>query len=248
MFHWRPLAFVIALWAVLAALAFALPAGAATSPRVWSSSNPQSAHQVGNSELNFKDFGLQGPQTLFIDKNGSWGVTTDQPAGNTRVLTYPSLQTLEYLPISKIQALHAHYNVTFPAKGDYETAFDIWVQDSGNPHGWGNDTEVMLWVNNHGQRPAGSIVGSATTEYDQQFTVWLRGAKDTGDSTITMVLNNGQTAGTMHIMSVFRWLAANGYITSNAADLDVEFGWEVCSTGGVPETFLSHYALTRTLR
>jgi hypothetical protein len=42
---------------------------------------------------------------------------------------------------------------------------------------------------------------------------------------------------TVHIIATLRWLQRNGYVSAGAAIGQVDFGWEICSTGGEPETF-----------
>ena len=39
-------------------------------------------------------------------------------------------------------------------------------------------------------------------------------------------------SGETHILSGIRWLQAHGYAPSNATLTNVQFGWEIASTGG----------------
>ena len=56
-----------------------------------------------------------------------------------------------------------------PAKGNYiaEAAYDIWLNN------W--DTELMIWVDNHGQVPAGKVVGTYTI-YGEKWQLWQDGS------------------------------------------------------------------------
>jgi hypothetical protein len=219
------------------------------SPHAWSSANPQAVHGFSDTVyVRNNVFTVEGPQTVWADSRNSFGITTRQPRGNTAVLSYPSRQDLEYIKISRLRALRANFRVNMPKRGDYETAFDIWVQPNGDPQDWNNNVEVMIWVNNHGQTPAGNITDHAVTQYGQKFTLWRDGGKDKPNTTYSLVLDHPQKHGTMHILSVFRWMESHGYFPASSGLNDVEFGWEVCSTGGVTETFSAHYALHQRLR
>jgi hypothetical protein len=221
------------------ALAMAIPAGA------WTSTVHDASHDYGDSTINQKVFDDRIHQQIWATSASHFGVIATAPKGNVAVLSYPSRQDLEYLtPATKLKALRASYDFSVPKLGDYEAAFDIWVQPNGQRTNWDHDAELMIWTDNHGQRPAGQVVGHAVTQYAQSFTVWLDGSKGKGDSIVTLVQDHGTAKGTMHILSVFRWLWDHGYFPRGSALLDVEYGWEICSTAGVAESFtMNSYAL-----
>ena len=42
-----------------------------------------------------------------------------------------------------------------------------------------------------------------------------------------------------------QWLEANGYLAANSTFTAISAGWEICSTGGLNETFqMSNYSVT----
>ena len=58
-------------------------------------------------------------------------------------------------------------------------------------------------------------------------------------------LSASEQSGTVDILAMLRDLQARGLASSGAAISQVDFGFEICSTGGVPETFsVSNYSLT----
>ena len=76
------------------------------------------------------------------------------------MLTYPSVQ-LNYngtkgYPLSTFTTMTSSYTETMNAVSgtDAEAAYDIWIN--------GLNKEVMVWVDNHGQTPAGSKVATTT--------------------------------------------------------------------------------------
>jgi Glycosyl hydrolase family 12 len=182
-----------------------------------------------------------GIQTVSAYGPADWSVTSDQAAGNTGVLTYPDVSQVFTLsndtdpPISGFSAITSSFTEAMNATAgtDSEAAYDIWLDDGNGPN------EIMIWVDNHGQTPAGddkgSIVIGGTT-----YELW------NGGDTISFVMSNEQS-GTVNILAVLNWLQSNGYVSSTADLGQVDFGWEICSTGGVSETFtISSYTLEDT--
>jgi hypothetical protein len=50
--------------------------------------------------------------------------------------------------------------------------------------------------------------------------------------------------GTVHILTMLRWLVRHHYESGTTALGQVDFGWEICSTGGKAETFkVTNYTL-----
>ena len=63
--------------------------------------------------------------------------------------------------ISSLQSVTSTFAETSPGTGIYEDAYDIWlngIADSGS-------TEVMIWTENHGQVPSGSVQGTVTIDW-----------------------------------------------------------------------------------
>ena len=76
------------------------------------------------------------------------------------MLTYPHTRScsrrkvLELRqPVSKFHAIRGHYAVQVPKRGDWEVAYDIWLDD------W--NIEVMIWLVNHGRTLAGDPTGAS---------------------------------------------------------------------------------------
>lgn len=174
-----------------------------------------------------------GAQTLWADSSNHWGVIANMPKGNQSVLTYPDTQKLYTVeghgaptPLSKFKAIQGHYAVQVPKRGDWEVAYDIWLDD------W--NIEVMIWLVNHGQTPAGDPIGKAHY-YGQNFTVWRDSSKE---PPYTLVLDHNQYGGTVHILSALHALRVMGVVKASQWSIDdIELGEEICSTGGIPEAF-----------
>ena len=166
---------------------------------------------------------------------GTWAVTATQPAGNTAVNGYPDLQQVMTLSdntgplISSFRYLHSRFSVAQPDQpgDDYEAAYDIWLD---NPACSSCHNEIMVWTDNYGQTPAGNVTAHATV-YGVPMTVWA----DT--NTVSFVYDTPVASGTVHIIELMDWLISHKYIPADTGFGLVDFGWEICSTHGVSETF-----------
>ena len=220
----------VAALAAVAGPAVAGPAAAAVAgipPHPNSeSSAPFAAWDNGGFSLaNDKWNPSAGPQTMWVDSYGDWGVQSDQAAGNTAVETYPCVkEDFGNAPVSSFHLIRNGFNESMPhvAGLDAEAADDVWLDNYG--------IEVMIWVDNHGQTPAGQIIGQVTI-FGQSFTVWF------GGGTFTFALDGNETSGVTHILASLQWLMRRGYVSGGATLTQVDFGWEIASTGGRPQDF-----------
>jgi len=171
-----------------------------------------------------------------------WYVTADQNGGGgcggCAVEAYESAQwNYNDVAYSAIRELTSSFRETMPTGSltknhfDAEAAYDVFLH--------GSDTdEVMVWVDNQGQTPAGSLYGVAKIG-GQRFRVYVSGG------TKSFVLTRNETSGTVNYLAVLTWLHDRGMLTSSDTIWQFNFGWEICDTGGVPRTFTVH-SLTLT--
>jgi hypothetical protein len=188
-------------------------------------------------------------QTLTATGPGSWKVSANMPATNTAVVSYPDTQQIYTTsnntsePLSNFSSITSSYAESGPAGShdDYEAAYDIWLTGAS-----GNVQEIMIWVDNHGQRPAGSDVATATID-GSGYNIWSTSGAGAVGKTVSMVLDSNQSSGSLNILDDLNWLKSNGYVPAGNGLGQLDFGFEICSTGGVPETFaLSEYGIKAT--
>jgi hypothetical protein len=183
-------------------------------------------------------------QTLTAHSPGDWSVSANMPASNGAVVSYPDVQQLFTTvndtpdPLSSFKSITSSFNESGPGSGggdDYEAAYDIWA-GTGDQNG---TQEIMIWVDNHGQTPAGSQVGTTTID-GTAYDVWSSGK----DGTVSLVLASNETSGTVNVLADLNWLESNGYMPAGSGLNQIDFGWEICSTGGVAKTFtMNQYSL-----
>jgi hypothetical protein len=187
---------------------------------------------VFNNEWNA---GQAGPQTVWADSYHSWGVVSTQ-ADTTSVKTYPCVQAnFPGTPLTSLRRLTSSFAESMPpAAADYdaEAAYDLWLD--------GFRDEVMVWVDNHGQQPAGIVSGEAVLA-GQHFRVYRGSAH-----MVSLVLSGTHEAiGSVNLLLVLRWLVDNGYLRGTDSLTQVNFGWEIASTDQVPLGFTLHgYSLS----
>jgi hypothetical protein len=164
---------------------------------------------------------------------------SSQRAGNTEVLTGPSVQ-IPYnngngYPLSNFSSLSSSYaeNMHAVAGTDAEAAYDIWLN--------GLNKEVMFWVDDHGQAPSGSVVAT-TTFSGATWDLW-----QSGNGYWAFFRRGNASSGTVDLLAGLRFLESRGDLTGTDKLWQVNFGWEICSTAGAPETFtVSNYSVNST--
>ncbi len=164
-----------------------------------------------------------------------WNVTADQNGGGgcggCAVEAYVSAQWNynNKVRFSAIKELSSSFSETMPTGSlkknhfDAEAAFDMFLT--------GSDTdEVMVWVDNQGQSPAGKFDKIAKID-GQRFRVYVAGG------TKSFVLNHNETSGTVNYLAVLTWLHRQGMLKSADRVSQFNFGWEICDTDGKPQVF-----------
>jgi hypothetical protein len=184
-----------------------------------------------------------GPQTLTAYSPSKWSVTSNQRAGNTSVLTYPDVQQLvvrrngDARPLSSFSKVRSYYSETMPhnRRTIAQAAYDIWLDQTTGAN------EVMIWVDNVNRGTGGSQVMRHARFGGVRYTLLRYGGP--GGELIWSRNRNAQR-GRVPILAMLRWLVRNKFESRTTAIGQIDFGWEICSTGGVPETFrVNNYTL-----
>ena len=179
--------------------------------------------------------GYQVTQTLYACSYRNWYVVARLNGGSAAVKTYPDAQKNFSDPrISALKSVTSTFAETSPGTGIYEDAYDIWLNGIASP----GSTEVMVWTENHGQRPGGSVAGTATVG-GRSYTVWRKG------SYIAFVANTNFTSGTVNLLEFLTRVMAKGWMPGNSTLSAVDYGVELVSTDNVPATFgFSDFSVT----
>lgn len=214
----------------------AIPAAAATAATCTASNG--NACTFGNWIVFNNTWGpTPGTYTIHASSQSNWNVVANQNGGGgcggCAVEAYESAQwNYSGVPYSSIKALSSTFSETMPTGSrttngvDAEATYDMFIN--------GSDTdEVMVWVDNQGQTPAGSLDATATIG-GQQFKVYVAGG------TKSFVLTKNETSGTVHYFSILSWLHRHGMLAASDTLSQFNFGFEICDTGGKALTFTVH--------
>jgi hypothetical protein len=173
-----------------------------------------------------------GTQSLNACSHSNWYVVSDQPAPGqpaNSVKTYPNVQeNFSSIPVSQFSQLSSTFSETDPHVGDYEDAYDIWLNGIANS----TSNEVMIWNENYGQTPAGSDVGSVTLD-GHSWAVYTTSSH----SYTAFVASANFTSGTLDLLGFFKYLIGRGLLPGSTVVDQVDYGVEICSTGAEPATF-----------
>jgi hypothetical protein len=200
-------------------------------------------------------------QTLYAASPGQWHVIADYPAGNTSVRSYPNTyQQVDWVngrepKLASWRSAYSSWSETFRAhanKGTVaEAAYDIWLNN------W--DNEVMIQVDFAGDslRPRCDVNGDviATQKFGGTGGVPVQKWElcQFGDELIWQyATGTNHASGRVNVLAMLTWLETHGhgrYLPANSGLTAFSFGFEICSTGGVPETFpLTGFTLTAAKR
>ena len=176
-----------------------------------------------------------GPQRIWANSFHSWGVESKQPASSS-VKTYPCVQMNYQKPaltsFTKLTSTFAESMPVASADYDAEAAYDIWLD--------GNNVEVMIWLDNHGQTPAGNVLTHVKFG-NQEFTLWK-----SGPDMFSFVLGGqAETSGRVDLLSFLNWLLSHRFLSRSVTMTQVNFGWEIASTDGTLLDFsMQRYSLS----
>ncbi|MDB1089686.1 hypothetical protein PJ985_19195 [Streptomyces sp. ACA25] len=206
-------------------LALLLAVGLAASPAhaaSWSTDDRWGNWETGGYTLYNNIWGSgYGYQAMWANDHNSWGVWADHP--NTGgIKSYPNAKRVVNRPLNRINSLSSSYDVTVPAAGAYNTAYDIWDEHY--------DHEIMLWMNWHG--PVGPL-GSFQTRISLGGHTWDVHRGSNGHNHVYSFLRTGQsTAGSVNLLPILRWIADQGWMNHTDVIGDVQFGYEITSSAG----------------
>ncbi len=183
-----------------------------------------------------------GPESAYgcanSDDTVSFVVTSNQPKGNTAVLSYPAIQdNFDAKPLlSSFTTISATFAETSPHVGIYEVAWDCWFNDNAN--------EFMVWVDNENQVPAGNKVASNVALGGRAYDVWWSPGSGTSGY-VVFYANTTVTSGTVDLLQLFTYATAHGWLPPSSVVNQLSFGIEVGSTNGQDATWsIGDYSIT----
>ena len=193
-----------------------------------------------------------GPQTMCANRIGEWAVSSQQPdlaSDSGSVKTYPEAQrNYPDVPLTQFTSLTSDYSESMPtglARLDAEAAYDVWLGNTSAA-----TTEVMFWVDNAGQSEGGTLAQSNVSFGGRSWDLWCGGGTGANRCVngtyyvwalhgMTPQSHFGQPSGSVDLLAGIKKLISDGFFSADANHLmrQVNFGWEICSTGNQPGVF-----------
>jgi hypothetical protein len=173
-------------------------------------------------------------QTMSVCSHASWYVddTVPEPT-TTAVKTYPNVH-VDYInwstgvlpALSSFPSIVSSYAGQGAGVGVYNVAYDAWLNGVGSP----GSNEVMIWTENHGQRPAGAVVASSVSISGRKWDVWATSS----NLYVAFVPPHGRSypSGALDLKEFFNYLIQHGQLSSASTLGQIGYGVEVVSTGG----------------
>jgi len=192
-------------------------------------------------------------QKLYVVNPGDWYATANMPAGNTAVVSMPG-NTSNYgtvadtsTPLSDYSSIYSSFTETMnPGSGtSAEAAYDIWL-GQGNGSDWNNEVMIQHDIVNRGTCP---VSASAVFGGSGGVPVRTWHLCDNGGELIWQLAGRQVQSGKVNILAMLKWLVNHRYLPQNSGLWQIDYGFEICSTGGRNETFqVSSYSLVPILR
>lgn len=206
-------------------------------------------------------------QTMYSISPGNWWVEANFPTGNTAVESYPDSDAIYLSApplVSSFTYMHSSFaeNMNLNPNTSAEAAYDIWLngysnevmiwtdianrstagcRSLGNAVSFGGSNGVpkhlwdlwkcggseIIWELN---QPSLSLCN--TWSHRKDDPEFPHENVDVGTPAVY-----GITRGSVDVLAMLTWLMNNGYLASDSTLSQLEYGFEISSTGGVNERF-----------
>ena len=186
-------------------------------------------------------------QALHTTDPGSWNVAANMAAGNTAVVSYPSSSQTFSNPndsaqpasLSQYSSIYSSFSENMNAHNgtSAEAAYDVWLNN------W--DDEIMLQhdIVNRGSacsNPVTATFGGSGGVPVQNWNLCVYGSER-----VWQLDGGREQSGSVDILAMLTWMVDHRYLPQNSTLTAIGYGFEICSTGGRPETFtVSHYSIS----
>jgi len=174
------------------------------------------------------------------------------PAGNTAVVSYPSLganfgetNSDSPTPLSDFKSIYSSFNENMNANSGTSAwaAYDIWL---GPSSGSSATNEVMI-QHDFANNGACTAEASATFGGSGGVPVQKWNLCQFGSELVWKLTGGNEQTGSVDVLAMLNWLESHGYLPSASGLYSVGYGWEICSTGGKSEKFqVNNFSINAT--
>lgn len=203
------------------------PTPTGSSGYLYEDSGQWAQYSIGGYTIYNDEWGSgHNTQTLWVKSATNWGVFSTQPS-TSGVKSYANISKTVGTALNSLSSATSSFNESNPSSGDWESAYDIWLNGSG--------IEVMAWTDVSGNvGPLGSSVGTVTLDGN----TWTLFAGNNGSNpTYSFVRSGNETSGTVNILDLLKYLENTKGYFSNPTLSTIQYGWEISGTGNVQQDF-----------
>jgi hypothetical protein len=157
---------------------------------------------------------------------GNWTASTRTVRDDGgAVQSYPAVnQLVDDVPIRSLHSLTSTYHlVNPPASGTWEAAYDLWFH---NNKGFEGDSDAMIWVYNVHRGTGGARVKGHANIDGHAITYETNGKEQ------ILSFDKNEPSGTIDVLAFIKYLELVGAVSKNATVSAVDWGMEICETGG----------------
>jgi hypothetical protein len=203
------------------------PSPSSSSGNLYQSSDQWAQFSIGGYTIYNDEWGSgHNTQTLWVKSATNWGVFSTQPS-TSGVKSYANISKTIGTALNSLSSATSTFNESNPSGGNWESAYDIWLNGSG--------IEVMVWTDVSGNvGPLGSSVGTVTLDGN----TWTLFAGNNGSNpTYSFVRSANETSGTVNILDLLKYLENTKGYFSNPTLSTIQYGWEISGTNNAQENF-----------
>lgn len=201
-------------------------------------------------------------QTLYANSPGDWEVISNIPAGNTSVVSYPSIGAdygapkgvYQPTPLTSYSSIYSSFSENMHANSatDAWAAYDVWLGIDGcNPSRSTCPSHEVMFQHDFSPGANPECLHVATVAFGGSSGVPVQdwGLCTYGTELIWQLpARASEHSGSVDILAMLTWLASHRYLPSDSALWSIDYGWEICSTGGADENFqVSSFSITPRL-
>jgi hypothetical protein len=218
---------------------------------------PSYAQVTGNTSPPYVDNDLWGPvagetQSISANSPGDWQVVNSTPAGHGgSVTSFPDTgAAYGEQPVSAFTSIVSSFTESMPHNSGTSAwaAYDLWFNN------WAD--EVMIQHDFTSQFPctfaAVQQFGGSNGVPVQTWGLCVFGSEKVWQLTAPGTLAGGQndysvteSSGSVDVRQMITWMEGHGLLPPASTITNLSYGFEICSTGGQPETFtVSSYGMT----
>ena len=190
------------------------------------------AYYVTNDTWNASNYPVS--QHLYVCNYNDWYVIAkmNNDSGDGAVKTSPNVHLYFNEPrISSYKTITSDFSDIGPGIGSkygiWEFEYDCWL----NGVATNGSTEIMIWTDNNGQTPGGSVVAHASFD-GRKYSVWKSG------SYIAFEARHNVSSGQVNLLDFFNYVMSKGWMPTGSTIGQIDYGIELVSTRNVNEKFI----------